>query len=381
MRKRWHKLAAIPLALVVRRRRLRRRRRRRRRRRDHRGAERRPPTRAPRTPRPPPPSTTAAAPRRRRPRAASRPDREPAGTEAGGSAPTVELGSRPRDRRLRGRRGRRSPAPSAPSTRPARSSRHSIAFGEANNIDITYTGDADWEANINTQVAGGNPPNISIFPQPGKLADFARDGSVVPLSRGRAGVRHRELARGLDRVRQRRRRAVRRAGEVRPQVASCGTSRPASRPTATRSPRRSRSSRRSSRRWPPPAAPSRCASASSPARPPAGRSPTGSRTWSCASTARTCYDQWVTHEIPFNDERIVESMQTVLDLWADENVFASSGNIVATAFQDNGTPLVDGDCYMHRQANFYGAFFPEGTRVRRRVGGGGRRLLLPRHQR
>jgi len=73
------------------------------------------------------------------------------------------------------------------------------------------------------------------------------------------------------------------------------------------------------------------------------------------------YDQWVAHEIPFNDERIVESMQTVLDLWAEENVFASSGNIVATAFQDNGTPLVNGDCYMHRQANFYGAFFPEGT--------------------
>ena len=28
------------------------------------------------------------------------------------------------------------------------------------------------------------------------------------------------------------------------------------------------------------------------------------------------YDQWVTHEIPFNDPKIVEAMQTVLDLWS-----------------------------------------------------------------
>ena len=38
------------------------------------------------------------------------------------------------------------------------------AFGEANNIEITFTGDADWEANINTQVEGGNPPNIAHLP-------------------------------------------------------------------------------------------------------------------------------------------------------------------------------------------------------------------------
>ena len=27
------------------------------------------------------------------------------------------------------------------------------------------------------------------------------------------------------------------------------------------------------------------------------------------------YDQWVSHEIPFNDPKVVEAMQTVLDLW------------------------------------------------------------------
>ena len=39
----------------------------------------------------------------------------------------------------------------------------------------------------------------------------------------------------------------------------------------------------------------------------------------------------------------------------------AGGSITGTAFRDNGKPLIDGDCMMHRQANFFAAFFPEGT--------------------
>lgn len=91
------------------------------------------------------------------------------------------------------------------------------------------------------------------------------------------------------------------------------------------------------------------------------------------------YDQWVLHEIPFNDARIVESMDTVLGIFAEENVFASSGTIAATAFQDNGQPLVDGDCFMHRQASFYSAFIPEAPPLRRWIAHSCQRLLLPGH--
>ena len=42
-------------------------------------------------------------------------------------------------------------------------------------------------------------------------------------------------------------------------------------------------------------------------------------------------------------------------------VYASGGSIAATPFGDNGQPLVDDDCMMHRQASFYAAFIPEGT--------------------
>jgi len=55
------------------------------------------------------------------------------------------------------------------------------AFADENDMTIFYVGSADWEAEINVQIEAGNPPDISVFPQPGKLADFAREGFVLPL--------------------------------------------------------------------------------------------------------------------------------------------------------------------------------------------------------
>lgn len=54
-------------------------------------------------------------------------------------------------------------------------------FEELTGAQVIFTGSADWEGEINVQIAAGNPPEISFFPQPGKLADFARDGLVVEL--------------------------------------------------------------------------------------------------------------------------------------------------------------------------------------------------------
>ncbi len=54
-------------------------------------------------------------------------------------------------------------------------------FGDANGIKITYVGRRDFEQQINTQVLGGNPPDIGDFPQPGMLAKFAKDGALKEL--------------------------------------------------------------------------------------------------------------------------------------------------------------------------------------------------------
>jgi alpha-glucoside transport system substrate-binding protein len=77
------------------------------------------------------------------------------------------------------------------------------------------------------------------------------------------------------------------------------------------------------------------------------------------------YNQWVANEVPFNDQAVIDTFNEVAGpdgIWnRDGSTFAAGGSIAATAFGDNGTPLVEGQCLMHRQASFYSAFFPEGT--------------------
>ncbi|WP_419917639.1 ABC transporter substrate-binding protein [Candidatus Poriferisocius sp.] len=70
------------------------------------------------------------------------------------------------------------------------------------------------------------------------------------------------------------------------------------------------------------------------------------------------YDQWVSHEIPFNDPRVVEVAEFVGDIWFGEgNVLGGRDLIASTGFQEAALPIIDGDCVLHRQANFAGAFF------------------------
>jgi alpha-glucoside transport system substrate-binding protein len=76
------------------------------------------------------------------------------------------------------------------------------------------------------------------------------------------------------------------------------------------------------------------------------------------------YDQWVNHEIPFNDPKVVEVGNFINDLWGGEgNVFGGRETIASTDFGDAGLPLLDGKCMMHRQANFYANFWVDPGRA------------------
>jgi alpha-glucoside transport system substrate-binding protein len=60
---------------------------------------------------------------------------------------------------------------------------NSIAeFEEMTGIDIQYEGSKEFETTISVRVDAGDPPDIADFPQPGLLANFARDGKVVDVS-------------------------------------------------------------------------------------------------------------------------------------------------------------------------------------------------------
>ncbi len=69
------------------------------------------------------------------------------------------------------------------------------------------------------------------------------------------------------------------------------------------------------------------------------------------------YDQWVAHEIPFNDPAIVSAAERVENILKNEE-YVNGGlgdvrSITITPFQEGGLPILAGECAMHRQASFY----------------------------
>jgi len=79
------------------------------------------------------------------------------------------------------------------------------------------------------------------------------------------------------------------------------------------------------------------------------------------------YDQWVNHEIPFNDPQVAAAFDEV-GYFLKNPDYVNGGygdvrSIATTSFQDGGLTILDGTCALHRQAQFYGAQWPEGTNV------------------
>jgi len=78
------------------------------------------------------------------------------------------------------------------------------------------------------------------------------------------------------------------------------------------------------------------------------------------------YDQWVTNEIPFNDPRVIAAIDE-FGYFARNDAYVAGGAraVAATDFRDSPKGLFSSppQCYMHRQASFIPAFFPEGTEV------------------
>ena len=79
------------------------------------------------------------------------------------------------------------------------------------------------------------------------------------------------------------------------------------------------------------------------------------------------YDKWVNHQIPFNGPESAAALDAVgAYLKNDKYVNGGLGDvksIASTTFQDGGLPILDGTCSLHRQASFYAANFPKGTKI------------------
>jgi alpha-glucoside transport system substrate-binding protein len=55
-------------------------------------------------------------------------------------------------------------------------------FVEATGIEIEYQGTSAFTSLLPVRVEAGNAPDLALFPQPGLMADFARQGLLVPVT-------------------------------------------------------------------------------------------------------------------------------------------------------------------------------------------------------
>ena len=236
-------------------------------------------------------------------------------------------------------------------------------FAEANGMTITHTGARDFSDQINAQAAGGNPPDIGMFPQPGKVKDFASQGFILPINDDVISTVTPQWPASVLEVYQLD--GTQYALPVKTDLKSIvwynqqvfadgGYEIPTTIEELL---------------------------AVGNAMIAAGQTPwcvgieSGPATgwvftdWMEDMMLRLegpeAYDEWVANELKFSDPRVVAVGQTILDIWnTPGNTYAAGGSIAATAHSaDHGQPLVDGTCAMVRQASFFAAFLPEDTTV------------------
>jgi alpha-glucoside transport system substrate-binding protein len=78
------------------------------------------------------------------------------------------------------------------------------------------------------------------------------------------------------------------------------------------------------------------------------------------------YDQWTRGELKFDSPEVRNAFETVGEIWFNEDyVLGGTTAIATTAFGDSPLRLFDDppSCWLHRQASFIPNFFPEGTEM------------------
>ncbi len=240
------------------------------------------------------------------------------------------------------------------------------AFAERTGIEIKYEGSAEFETLITVRVEGGDAPDIAGFPQPGLMAEFVRSGDIVDLGSfvntdklssefssawinlgtvdGQlSGVFYRASTKSIVWYPVQ---AFADAGYEIPQtwdemlalsdqiVADGGTP------------------------W--------CVSMEH-----GGVTGWVATDWIEDALLRTAppeiYDQWVTHEIPFNAPEILNAASYVENIWFNPDyVYGGTTGILSIWVGDTQTPMFEEggpQCWMHRQAGWIPDFWPEGKQA------------------
>ena len=233
-------------------------------------------------------------------------------------------------------------------------------FTEESGIEVEVQGTRDFEAEIGPLVAGGTPPDIALFPQPGRVREFA--GELRPLVDAVVTTAGENFDPGLTDVATIDGDLM--AVPVKSDVKSLVWYSPAVFAAAGYDvPRTFDDFLALTDRMMADGNPPFCIGIES-----GDASGWPMTDWIEDFMLRTAgpdvYDRWYTHQIPFDAPEVVEVAQVVADLWSQDGfIYGGRDAATVTSFADAGLPLLDGECMMHRQANFFAANWPEGTEL------------------
>ncbi len=233
-------------------------------------------------------------------------------------------------------------------------------FTAETGITVEYSGSRDFSDNIGVQAEAGTTTDIAIFPQPGKVADFARDGFLLPITDEVKAATDANWAAAwnefgiVD--------GTQYAIPVKTDLKSLVWYKPGAFEAAGYDVPETWDGLKA-------LADTMIADGNTPFC--VGIESGGATGWTFTDWVEDLmlrmegpetYDAWVAHEIPFNDPKVAAVWNEVIDLWnAPGMVYASGGSIAATPFAENAQPLLDDKCMMHRQASFYTGMFADGT--------------------
>jgi alpha-glucoside transport system substrate-binding protein len=238
-------------------------------------------------------------------------------------------------------------------------------FSDCTGIKIDYEGTGEFEAQIQVRVDGGNPPDLAFFPQPGLMERFAKSSKLKPAPAKVKEVAEKNWSKDWTGY-----------GSVNGTfyAAPLGSN---VKSFVWYSPKMFKDKGYTiPKSWDEMMALSDKIAANGVKPWCAGLESGDATGWPATDWMEDVvlrdqgpevYDQWVKHEIPFNDPKIVSATDRVGSILKNDKYvnggYGGVKSIATTAFQEGGFPILDGKCAMHRQASFYAAQWAKGTDI------------------
>jgi alpha-glucoside transport system substrate-binding protein len=244
-------------------------------------------------------------------------------------------------------------------------------FRDATGADVKYSSSENYEQQIVIDTEAGSPPNIAILPQPGLLADLASKGRLVPLADADAkyiadnyGAGPSWVALGTMKDKDGADKFF--AFPYKADVKSIVWYSPENfKDAGYEIPKTMEDLIALSDKIVAAGGKPWCIGLGS-----GGATGWPATDWIEDIMLRTqspeTYDKWVKNEIKFDAPEVIAAMDTFASFAKnDKYVDGGAAGVASTDFRDSPDGLFSSPpkCFMHRQASFIPAFFPEGTKV------------------